>query len=101
MFSIAPIHIAELDLRILQSLCALTSNRARSYIVAKVDQLPEAYLVDLNLPDSVREWEARQIYHPATVVVISKTLDTTLSPYVLKRPLIPSRLLTLLDNLSA
>jgi twitching motility two-component system response regulator PilG len=99
-FSIAPICVAESDLRILKSLSFLTANRPRSYLLCGADEAAEIYLVDVDNPDSVREWNGQRLHHPAPEVLISGTGKSTLGTYVVKRPIIPSRLLAMLDNVT-
>src|SRR5438445_1826826 len=96
-FSIASICVADPDLRVLKSLSLLTVNRPRSYQLCASDETPEIYLVDVNNPDSVWEWNKRRRDCPAPAVLISETGTSTLGPYVIKHPIIPSRLLAMLD----
>src|SRR5207253_1456418 len=100
IFSIASLSVAESDLRVLKSLSFLTVNRPRSYQLCGADEVPEIYLVDVDNPESLRQWHSQQRDFHAPAVLISESGASTFGPYVIKRPIIPSRLLAMLDNVT-
>jgi len=103
-FRIAVIGFPEAELRVLRNILRLSAVRTRSYDLAERDALPLAdiVIVDGDQPNAITEWQTAYAQRPVPSLVVSaegKTLEGERITAT-KRPIIPSRLLALLDQIT-
>lgn len=101
---ILPIGLSKVETVMLNSLSQVSSltSRSRSYTLAKNSQEPsDIYLVNSDDHPSMNTWRSMHNQHPAPTLFLSTQNRSIEDHAVLCRPIIPARLLSALDNLSA
>ena len=104
LITIQPVGLEESELRMLKSLCTISSiakgNRNRKYALANPGQGSHIYLVDARKADAYTRWRiANNVENVPALLIADPGYEANGSNKVAHRPLIPSRLLALLDNL--
>lgn len=104
LITILPVGLEENELRMLKSLCTISSiakgNRNRKYALANPGEGSHIYLVDAKKADAYTRWKiANNVEGVPALLIADPGYETNGSDKVAMRPLIPSRLLALLDNL--
>jgi len=102
--TIQPVGLEDNELRMLKSLCTISSiakgNRNRKYMLANPGEGSHIYLVDARKADAYTRWRiANNVEGVSALLIADPGYETHGSDKVAHRPLIPSRLLALLDNL--
>lgn len=102
--TILPVGLEDNELRMLKSLCMISSiakgNRNRKYALAKPGEGSHIYLVDAKKADAYTRWRiANNVEDVPALLIADPGYESKGSDKVALRPLIPSRLLAMLDNL--
>ena len=102
--TILPVGLEDNELRMLKSLCTISSiakgSRNRKYALANPGEGSHIYLVDARKADAYTRWRiANNVENVPALLIADPGYETHGSDKVAHRPLIPSRLLALLDNL--
>lgn len=102
--TIQPVGLEEGELRMLKSLCTISSiakgSRNRKYALAGPGEGSHIYLVDAKKADAYTRWRiANNAEDVPALLIADPGYESHGSDKVAHRPLIPSRLLALLDNL--
>jgi hypothetical protein len=103
--TILPVGLEDNELRMLKSLCMISSiakgSRNRKYALANPgEQGTHIYLVDAKKADAYTRWRiANNMENVPALLIADPGYESHGSDKVAHRPLIPSRLLALLDNL--
>ena len=102
--TILPVGLEDNELRMLKSLCTISSiakgSRNRKYSLANPGEGSHIYLVDASKADAYTRWRiANNVGDVPALLIADPGYETQGSDKVAHRPLIPSRLLALLDNL--
>ncbi|WP_373974124.1 response regulator [Chitinibacter sp. SCUT-21] len=98
-FAITLIGLSEPEIRLVKSICALTANRPRAYhVLNDLQQTPDIYIVNAE-SDSALDIHRRlaQLHH-SPVIYASRTPSE--QGFHLKRPMLPSALLKLLETVT-
>ena len=103
--TILPVGLEDNELRMLKSLCTISSiakgSRNRKYALANPGEGSHIYLVDARKADAYTRWRiANNMEGVPALLIADPGYETHGSDKVAHRPLIPSRLLALLDNLT-
>lgn len=101
---IQPIGLEENELRMLKSLCLISSiakgSRNRKYALGDPGQASHIYLVDARKADAYSRWSiAHKAEQAPALLVVDAGYESRSNDKVAHRPLIASRLLAMLDNL--
>lgn len=104
LITIQPVGLEDNELRMLKSLCTISSiakgSRNRKYALATPGQGSHIYLVDARKADAYTRWRiANNVENVPALLIADPGYESNGSSKVAHRPLIPSRLLALLDNL--
>lgn len=102
--TILPVGLEDNELRMLKSLCTISSiangSRNRKYALANPGEGSHICLVDAKKVDAYTRWRiANNVEHVPALLIADPGYETHGSDKVAHRPLIPSRLLALLDKL--
>ncbi len=102
--TIQPVGLGDNELRMLKSLCMISSiakgSRNRKYALASPGEGSQIYLVDASKADAYMRWRNHNnVEEAAALVIADPGYESQDSHTVAHRPLIPSRLLAMLDNL--
>jgi hypothetical protein len=102
--TIQPVGLEDSELRMLKSLCTISSiakgSRNRKYALANPGEGSHIYLVDARKADAYTRWRiANNVENVPALLIADPGYESHGSDKVAHRPLIPSRLLALLDNL--
>lgn len=102
--TILPVGLEDGELRMLKSLCMISSiakgNRNRKYALANPGEGSHIYLVDAKKADAYTRWRiANNVEEVPALLIADPGYESNSSDKVALRPLIPSRLLAMLDNL--
>jgi hypothetical protein len=102
--TILPVGLEDNELRMLKSLCMISSiakgSRNRKYALANPGEGTNIYLVDAKKADAYTRWRiANNMENVPALLIADPGYESHGSDKVAHRPLIPSRLLALLDNL--
>jgi hypothetical protein len=102
--TIQPVGLEDNELRMLKSLCTISSiakgSRNRKYALANPGEGSHIYLVDAKKADAYTRWRiANNVEDVPALLIADAGYESHGSDKVAHRPLIPSRLLALLDNL--
>lgn len=102
--TILPVGLEDNELRMLKSLCTISSiakgNRNRKYALANPGEGSHIYLVDAKKADAYTRWKiANNVEDVPALLIADPGYESNGSDKVAMRPLIPSRLLAMLDNL--
>ncbi|MEW6133780.1 MAG: hypothetical protein AB1591_11565 [Pseudomonadota bacterium] len=102
--TILPVGLEDNELRMLKSLCTISSiangNRNRKYALANPGESSHICLVDAKKIDAYTRWRiANNVENVPALLIADPGYETHGSDKVAHRPLIPSRLLALLDKL--
>lgn len=102
--TILPVGLEDNELRMLKSLCTISSiangSRNRKYALASPGEGSHIYLVDARKADAYTRWRiANNVEDVPALLIADPGYETHGSDKVAHRPLIPSRLLALLDNM--
>lgn len=102
--TIQPVGLEDNELRMLKSLCTISSiakgSRNRKYMLANPGEGSHIYLVDARKADAYTRWRiANNVETVPALLIADAGYESNGSDKVAHRPLIPSRLLALLDNL--
>jgi hypothetical protein len=102
--TILPVGLEDSELRMLKSLCMISSiakgNRNRKYSLASPGEGSQIYLVDARKADAYTRWRiANNVEDVPALLIADPGYESNGSDKVAHRPLIPSRLLAMLDNL--
>jgi hypothetical protein len=102
--TILPVGLEDNELRMLKSLCTISSiakgSRNRKYALANPGEGSHIYLVDARKADAYTRWRiANNVENVPALLIADPGYESHGSDKVAHRPLIPSRLLALLDNL--
>lgn len=102
--TILPVGLEDNELRMLKSLCTISSiakgSRNRKYALANPGEGSHIYLVDARKADAYTRWRiANNVEGVSALLIADPGYEPHGSDKVAHRPLIPSRLLALLDNL--
>lgn len=102
--TILPVGLEDNELRMLKSLCTISSiakgSRNRKYALANPGEGSHIYLVDARKADAYTRWRiANNMENVPALLIADPGYESHGSDKVAHRPLIPSRLLALLDNL--
>ena len=103
LLHILPIGLNAAELRVLNSLSQLTglSDRARSYVIAhNTQEQVDIYLVNADDHISLNTWRTAHSQHVRPTLFLSTHGIRVEHHAMLRRPVIPARLLSALDNLS-
>lgn len=101
---ILPVGLEDNELRMLKSLCTISSiangSRNRKYALAGPGEGSHIYLIDARKADAYTRWRiANNVDNVPALLIADPGYESRGSDKVAHRPLIPSRLLALLDNL--
>ncbi len=104
LITIQPVGLEDNELRMLKSLCTISSiakgSRNRKYALAGPGQGSHIFLVDARKADAYTRWRiANNVENVPALLIADPGFESNGSDKVALRPLIPSRLLALLDNL--
>jgi hypothetical protein len=104
--TIQPVGLEDNELRMLKSLCTISSiakgSRNRKYALANPGEGSHIYLVDAKKADAYTRWRiANNVEDVPALLIADPGYEAHGSNKVAHRPLIPSRLLALLDSLAA
>lgn len=105
LITIQTVGLEDAELRMLKSLCMISSiakgSRNRKYALATTPgQGSHIYLVDARKADAYTRWRiANNVENVPALLIADPGYESNGSNKVAHRPLIPSRLLSLLDNL--
>ena len=104
LITIQTVGLEDAELRMLKSLCTISSiakgSRNRKYALATPGQGSHIYLVDARKADAYTRWRiANNVENVPALLIADPGYESNGSNKVAHRPLIPSRLLALLDNL--
>lgn len=102
--TILPVGLEDNELRMLKSLCTISSiakgTRNRRYALANPGEGSHIYLVDAKKADAYTRWRiANNVGDVPALLIADPGYEGHSSEKITHRPLIPSRLLALLDNL--
>lgn len=102
--TILPVGLEDNELRMLKSLCTISriakGSRNRKYALANPGEGSHIYLVDARKADAYTRWRiANNVENAPALLIADPGYESHGSDKVTHRPLIPSRLLALLDNL--
>lgn len=102
--AILPVGLEDNELRMLKSLCTISSigdgSRSRKYVLAGPGEDSQIYLVDARKADAYTRWRiANKTDSLPALLVADPGFETRSGERVAIRPLVPSRLLALLDTL--
>ncbi len=102
--TILPVGLEDNELRMLKSLCTISAiakgSRNRKYALANPGEGGHIYLVDAKKADAYTRWRiANNVENAPALLIADPGYESHGSDRVAHRPLIPSRLLALLDNL--
>lgn len=100
-FGVSLIGFAERERRILRSVAALSAARQRHYSFSELDsRAPDLYLIDGEAPSALGTWTAVQTIAPAPAAFVVDRDRPDLGKWSLHRPIVPSRLFALLDQMT-
>ncbi len=100
-FAVCLIGFSERERRILRSVAALSSARSRRYCFHELDTRPaDLYLIDGDDPEAMRAWGAIHADVVAPAAFVMERERTGFGKWFLHRPLVPSRLFALLDQMT-
>ena len=100
-FIVACIGFCERERRILRSVTALSTARARRYeFVDLGTRKPDLLLVDCDDTAALAAWRAVKPSAPAPAAFVTGEIRTDMGKRQLLRPLVPSRLFALLDEMT-
>ncbi len=100
-FRVAGIGLSERDARLLKSLTLVSSSRTRSYTLVDARLgAPELFVVDADNGDAVEEWKLTHARGKAPAIMVNATGESFLGQRGVKRPIVPSKLLNLMDDLT-
>ena len=104
LITIQPVGLGENEVRMIKSLCTISSiakgSRNRKYALAAPGETGDIYLVDAGKADAYTRWRiANHMENIPALLIADVGYEHDGSNKVAHRPLIPSRLLSMLDNL--
>lgn len=100
-FRVAAIGLSERDGRLLKSLTLVSSSRPRSYSLVDARLgAPELFVVDGDNGEAVEEWKLFHSRANAPAIMINATGESLLGQRGVKRPIVPSKLLNLMDDVT-
>lgn len=100
-FGVSFIGFSERERRILRSLTALSTARCRHYSFREPDaSTPDLYLIDGDDPAAIATWKTDQSIAPAPAAFVVDRDRPDLGRWFLRRPIVPSRLFALLDQMT-
>lgn len=90
---------------VLRSIFSLSSARTQAYTAAAEQQMPDIVLVDRDDPVAMSEWRTRcsktqDLEALPTVMISKEVIAPEVSPYTIKRPLVASRVFSVLDTIA-
>ena len=90
---------------VFRSIMSLSSSRAQPYVVAPENQQPAILLVDRDDSVALSEWRTicskdAQMSELPTVLISKDPVPEEAGPYALKRPLVASRVFSVLDTIA-
>lgn len=102
--TIRPVGLQDNELRMLKSLCTISSiaagSRNRKYALANPGEDSHIHLVDARKADAYARWRiAHKIDSVPALLIADPGFEYQAGGKIAHRPLIPSRLLALLDTL--
>lgn len=102
--TIQPVGLNDNEMRMLKSLCTISSisrgSRTRRYVLAEHDNVGDIHLVCARKPDVYARWRnTYSIDEIPTILIAQGGISAQGNVKVAQYPLIPSRLLALLDSL--
>jgi twitching motility two-component system response regulator PilG len=98
---IMPIDLAPIDLQVVKSLCWVSTSRLHAYAICAVGENPDFYLVDGDKTNGISQVEAARQKHFAPVIVIANSDAVAGKHYILRRPILASRILAAFDDLAS
>lgn len=100
-FTLVALGISDVEMRMVRSLCLVSSGRARSYTVIEDRQAANAdlWVVDAGMRSAMEMLQKLRLRRHVPVVLIAANGAESQEAYVLRRPIAPSRLLGMLDAL--
>lgn len=104
LITIQPVGLEDNELRMLKSLCTISAiargSRNRKYALASPGEDCHIYLIDAKKADAYLRWRiANDTGHAPALLIADPGYEGPGGDKVAHRPLIPSRLLALLDKL--
>lgn len=100
-FEVRLIGFDERERRILRSMAALSTSRPRRYAFRDAGmQTPDFYLVDRDDPNAVASWTSLTATDPAPAAVVAAQRPEDGGRWWLSKPIVPSRLFALLDQMT-
>lgn len=102
-FEVEVIGLSEREFTVLKSIERISTARVRSYVFSETrNSTPscDIYIVDGDSPASMALWGRRRTTHPAPALVISENGADFFGQRGFRRPLIVSRLVNLLDEIT-
>lgn len=97
---IMPVGMPAQDLQVVKSLCWISANRPRAYVMCAPGERPDFYLVDGDKSGAIVQAEAARARHSAPVIVLASN-DAAAGPHAfLRRPIVASRMLKAFDDLA-
>ena len=103
-FAVALIGVPEYERTIIKSIFKLSLYRAYTYILTTEGDPGQIILVDADDPDALAEWRVFQQHeHPdasTTVVLVTKQQTPNQAPCQIRRPLVATRVLSVLDQIA-
>jgi hypothetical protein len=97
---IMPIGLSEKDLKVVKSLCWLSESRTRSYVMHGNGIPADFYLVNGDQPGALAQGKVAHARRAVPIVVLTDSDTVDGAHHVLRRPMVPSRLLTALDQIA-
>lgn len=104
-FIVQMIGLPTRERNVLHSLLRLSSERTQEYVMAEEGQVSDIVLVDWDDPVAMSEWKVLcskdQDFSALPAILVSKdAVAPEVSPYVLKRPLVASRVFNVLAQVA-
>jgi twitching motility two-component system response regulator PilG len=101
-FRVSVIGLSETEVRVLKSVEWLSTTRLRGYSFSATTQAaPDIYMVSGSDAQALTQWQTARRRVPAPSIVLSAGGNAVLGQRGLKRPIIASKLLSTLDEITA
>ena len=101
-FQVSVIGLSETEVRVLKSVEWLSTTRLRGYTFSATSQTtPDIYMVSGSDAQSLTQWQSARRRTPAPSIVVSAGGNAVLGQRGLKRPIVASKLLATLDEITA
>jgi twitching motility two-component system response regulator PilG len=100
-FRVAAIGLSERDGRLLKSITLLSSSRTRAYSLVDLRTgAPELFVVEGDDASAVEQWKLLHARGKAPAIIVNGTGAALLGQRGIKRPIVPSKLLSLMDEVT-